>query len=112
TMGKPCRDEELVAFCRAQHDRDMAAVARRAPADIDRDIEDRPGGDADELGLPLRRNLEMQAAHDAAVDRERMVFLDESNIDAVPPEYVLAKDLGEKTARVGMADRLYLLYIG
>jgi len=90
----------------------MAAVAGRAPTDVDRDIEDRPGGDADELGLTLRRDLEMQAAYDAAVDRERMVFLNERSIDAVPPQDVVAKDLGEKAARVAMADRPYLLYLG
>ncbi len=111
-MGKPFRHEELVAVGRAQHDRDMAAIARRAPPDVDRDIEDRPGADANELGLTLRRNLEMQAAHDAAVDRERMVFLGERDIDAMPPQHVLAKDLREKAARIVMADRPYLLYVG
>src|SRR5439155_24100194 len=111
-VGKPLRHEQLVAFRGAQHDCDVTAVARRAPADVDRDIEDRAGGDADEFGLALRRHLEMQAAHDAAVGRERMIFLNESDIDAVPPQHILAKDLGEKAARVAMADRPDLLYLG
>src|ERR1700693_4001443 len=90
----------------------MAAVAGRAPADVDRNIEDRAHRDADQLGLALGWNLEMQAAHDAAVGRERVVFPDEGDIDAVPPQHILAKDLGEEAARVAMADRPYLLYLG
>ena len=54
----------------------------------------------------------MQAAHDAALDRQRMVFLDESDLDAVLAQHILAKDLGEKAARVAMADRPDLLYVG
>ena len=41
-----------------------------------------------------------------------MVFLNKSSIDAVPHQYVVAKDLGEKAARVAMADRPYFLYLG
>jgi hypothetical protein len=40
-----------------------------------------------------------------------MIFLDESHLDAVPTQNILAKDLGEKAARVAMAHRPYLLYV-
>jgi hypothetical protein len=88
------------------------AVGRRAPADVDRDIEDRSGRNADELGLTRRRDLEMQTAHHPTVHRERMVFLDKSDIDAVLPQRILAKDLGKKTARVMVANRPYLFHFG
>src|SRR5450759_2104398 len=52
------------------------------------------------------------AAHDAGVDRQRMVFLNERSIDAVLAQHILAKDLGEKAARVAMADRPDLLDVG
>ena len=54
----------------------------------------------------------MQAAHDAAVDRERQVFLNKRDIDPVPAQHVLAKNLGEEAARIAMADRPDLLYFG
>jgi len=111
-VGKPFRHEQLVAFGRAQHDCDMAAVARRAPADVDRDIEDRAFTDAYQLCLGGRRSLEMQAAHDAGVDRQRMVFLNERSIDAVLAQHILAKDLGEKAARIAVAHRPDFLYLG
>ena len=47
----------------------------------------------------------MEAAYHPAIERERQVFLHESDVDTVLPEHRLAKDLGEKAARVVMANR-------
>src|SRR5207302_1837502 len=80
--------------------------------DIDGDIEDRTGGNAHQLGLPLRRALKMQTAHDTAIDRQGMVFLHERDIDAVLPQQFLAKDLREEAARVEPTNRLDLFHLG
>ena len=111
-MGKPFRDKQLIALGAVQHDRDMMAVSRRALPDIDRDIEDRTGGDPHQLGLARRRGLEMQPPHDAAIDRQGMVFLHERDIDAVFPQQLLAKNLRKKAARIDAADRPDLLHLG
>ena len=78
----------------------MLAVTRRATADIDRDIEDRAGADPHQLGLRLRRRLEMQPAQDAARRRQRVVLLHECRVDAVLAQHILAEDLGKEAARV------------
>src|SRR5437763_3230739 len=90
----------------------MAAIARRAAADVDCDVEGRTGGDPHQLGLAGWRTLEMQPTHDAAVDRERVVFLNKRDIDAVLSQHILAKNLRKKAARVAMAHRPDLLYVG
>ncbi len=90
----------------------MATVGRRSPPDVDRDIEDRSGADPDELGLGGWRKLEMQAAHDAAIDRQRKILLHKRNLDPVLAQRRLAKDLGEETAQIVVADRPQLLHFG
>src|ERR1051325_3107970 len=110
-VGKSLGNKELVAFLGAEHEPDMMPVGWRAVPEIDRDIEDRTGRDAHQLCLWLRRDLKMQAAYNAAISREREVFLDERPRDPVLPQQILPEDLGEKPARVKPANRLYLLYV-
>src|SRR5439155_22618145 len=70
------------------------------------------GTDPHQLGLTHRRSLEMQAAHDAAIDRQGVIFLDEGDVDAVLTQQLFPEDLGKEAARVLMANRSDLLDLG
>src|SRR5204862_1298152 len=90
----------------------VLGVGRGTAADVDRDIEDRPGADPHQLRLRLGLGLEMQPTDDAARYRQRVVFLQETRLDAILAQHRLAKDLGKETARVAMPDRPDFLYFG
>jgi hypothetical protein len=64
-VGEADRHEQLLALLCRKLGGDPAAVARRAAADVDRHVEDAAAHTADELRLPVRRRLKMQAAQHA-----------------------------------------------
>src|SRR3954454_22271438 len=99
-VREPFRYEKLVAQRCAQDESNVPAVSRRSGTDIDRDIENRSGGDAHELGLAGRRNLKMQPTDDEAVHRQRMIFLDERHGDAVLAQPRFAVNLRKEAAHV------------
>ena len=78
-MGKTPGHEELAARVCVKLKGGMLAKGRRRAAQIDRDVKDAARKNADELGLGVRGNLEMQAADRADMDRKRLVILAESN---------------------------------
>ena len=76
------RHEELRPVLGRNLGGDVAAEGRRAAPQIDRDVEDAPARHPDQLGLGVRRGLEMQAADRARLRRARMIVLDEFEVDA------------------------------
>ncbi len=100
-------NEKLGPVRRADALGNMLTIGRRALAQIDGDIENGAAHDAHELVLRDRRNLEMQAAHDAAHGRERVVVLHELAVDArFLGEHAAAERLQEEAARIGIAPHL------
>src|SRR5205814_8330995 len=97
-VGKDLGDEKLVALRGAEHSRDVMPESWRTPANIDGNIEDRTGRDAQQLGLGERRGLEMQAAQHACAHRQRVIVLDKVNVNSVLPQHVFLEYLGEKPA--------------
>ncbi len=79
------------------------AIGRRTDANIDNDIDDRAVKHAQELGLGVRRRLEMQAPHDAALARERVIVLHEFVDDTKFRVAAFAEGFREKTARIAIA---------
>ncbi len=81
-MGEAFRHEELIAPLGADLDGHMLAIARRALADVDDDIEDGAPQHADELALGMGRLLEMQAANRSGRAGEGDIVLHEMAVEA------------------------------
>src|SRR6266849_6117217 len=100
TVSKPFGYEDLVALRGTQHHRDMPAETGGTPANIDRDIEDRARGHAQQLGLGKRRNLEVEAANHALARGQRMVVLDEVGVDSMSLQHVLLEYFRKEPAGI------------
>src|SRR5215475_6258030 len=81
-MCKAARDEQLLAAVGGQGYAAPAPEARRAAADVDGNIKDRPPYDANELGLRMRWPLEMQTPYRPSLQRHRLIVLHKFAIDA------------------------------
>lgn len=75
-MCEAARDEELTVVFAREFDGDMLSEGGRSAADVDRHVEHTPLDHADQLGLGMLAQLEVEAAHDA-VRRAGFVVLDE-----------------------------------
>ncbi len=84
----------------------MVAEGRRAGADVDGHVEDRPADHAHKLVLGEGRALEMQAAHRAALPGKRVVVLHELGVEARLGQALAVVGLGEEAAVVAELLRL------
>ena len=105
-VGEPFRYKDLVPLGSAQHRRNVAAEARRAPADIDRDIEDRTRRHAQQLGLGKRRDLEVESANDPFGCRQRMVVLYETDVNPVLLQHAFLENLRKEPTGIDVTNRL------
>ena len=99
-MREADRDVQLGHVLVGQLDGLPLAVGGRAAADVDDDVDDRPAGAADQLGL-ARVGLEVHAPHDPAA-RPGVVVLHPVVGDTVVGEDARAVGLGEEAARVAV----------
>ena len=100
SVREPARNEQLVPLLRGENETGPAAKARRVAANVERDIEDRAAGHADEFVLGRWRDLEVKPANDAAASRMRIIVLNEAHIDPRIREPSVAPDLGKEAAFV------------
>ena len=98
-------NEDFMAVFRRQLGGHMAAEGRRGAAKIDRDVENAPAHDPYELVLGEGGGLEMQPADRPRLGRQRMVFLDEVEIDAGGRKLVAPVHFREEAARVAYPRR-------
>src|SRR5690606_15074538 len=103
--GEAFRDPEMALVVRAEDGGGVAAVGRRAAADVDRDVVDLALQHADQLALRVVRPLVMQAAQHAA-PRTRDVVLDEPGRQAVLAEALRVPALVDPAALVAEHRRL------
>ena len=105
-MREADRDVEHPAVAGGELDRDMLAEQGRGAAEVHRDVEDAPAQHAHQLGLGMRRALEMQAAHRAGLVGAGPVVLHELLRDAERGEVAPAVGLGKGPAGVREAPHL------
>jgi hypothetical protein len=104
-VGKSFWYEEPFSAISGQHGSGVFAIARRTPADIDGDVENRTRRHLHQLGLGEWRDLEMQPSDDIGAVRVGAIFLHEVNLDPVAGEDVLSKRLGKEATRVAVTHR-------
>jgi len=92
TMGEPFRYEDLVPVGSAQRSGEMATKARRTPAYVDSDIEDRARRYPQQLCLSKRRNLEVETANDPHTGRKGVIVLHEVDFNPVFSQYIFLED--------------------
>ena len=83
----------------------VLAESRRSRPNIHCDIEYRTSYDAYQFVLRMGRDLEMQAAHDAAIHRKRMIVLHEILLNAQRCQRVGIECLGKEAAFVSVNAR-------
>ena len=74
-MSKTFGDQQLVVVARREFRANPMSERRLTAPDIDRDIEDRAAYAAHQFVLCIRRLLEVQASHNAALGRARVIVL-------------------------------------
>jgi hypothetical protein len=104
-MREADRHQKLLPVLARELDGDMPAESRRGGPDVDGDIENSPSHDAHQLVLREGRGLEMKAAHGAHGGRQRMIVLDEVEINAGLPEVRPIVRLGDEAAMVSELSR-------
>src|SRR5690606_34893877 len=102
-VGEATRHEELFAALGRQLGADPAAVGGRALADVHGHIVDRPAQHAHELGLGVRRDLEVQAAHRPSPGAEGLVVLHERAAHPGVGQDLAIVGLREPAARIAVA---------
>ena len=105
TVRETNRDQQLVPAIARDFYAGPATEARRALANVDRDIEDRTANDPDQLRLSTWRHLEVKPAQRAGKCRKRVVVLDEGQIDTGLGERPLVPRLGKEAAVVTILRR-------
>ena len=109
-MRKAARDEELLLVLRRQLHADPLAKLRRALADVDRHIKDRPARRAQQLRLTHRIELVMQPAQRPLLSRVRLIVLHKIHRDASRLHLALRPALHEPPARIPKHLRLQHKY--
>jgi hypothetical protein len=84
----------------------MAAEAWRTPTYVDRDIEDRPRGHAQQRDLRKRRNLKVETANNLLARRQRVVVLYEVNFNPMLLQHVLLEDFRKEAPGIDVTNRL------
>ncbi len=102
-MGEAGRDIEGSAVVGAELDRGALEIGRRVAAKVDQDVEDRTGDAADELGLAMRRRLEMQSADGPPPPVERNARLGEAAGQSARGELSLVECTGKEAALILLA---------
>ena len=105
-MREAGRDVEHPAVAGNEFNRHVLAEAGRGAPQVHRDVEDAAAQHAHQLGLGVRRALEMQPAHRADLVGARPIVLHEVVRDAEGGEVAAAVGLGKGAAGVGEASHL------
>src|ERR1700730_14487813 len=95
-MGKSFGNPELLPIVCGKEHGYMSAIGRGASANVNRHVKYRASGDANEFVLGTWRHLEVKAPQDSLAHRQRMVVLDEGNIDSNGLKFLATVGLGEK----------------
>jgi hypothetical protein len=106
-MGEARRYPQLMPVRRRQLNCYMTPISRRADSDIDGYVENRSPHAPHQLALRMRWRLKVQAAKHAFLRRMNVIVLHEDRFDAVCPENVRAKGLGEKSTLIAVFGWLY-----
>lgn len=104
-MQETWRHPELRPIVRREFDRQVSTISRRATADVDGDVEDRPARDPDELSLGARRFLLVEAANGSLRWGYRMIVLHQRHLACMRAEKVAPERLREEPARIAEASR-------
>src|SRR5205814_1082183 len=97
-VRKPGRYVDLLPVVGAENDRYVMPECRRSATDVDRDINNAAARTTDQFRLSGLARLKMHAADRADGARQRVIFLDESDIDSAIPHGIKAPDFGKKAA--------------
>ena len=79
-VREAARNKQLLAALRRQGRGHPAPVSRRADAQVHGDVIDAAAQHANELALHARRHLKVQRAHRSALERQRLIVLNEFGV--------------------------------
>ena len=99
-VGEADRDQDLVPRLGGKNNIYMPAISRRAPAQVDNDVEYRPARHTHQLVLGEGRCLKMQAAHRSLISRVRVVILHEVDVDPSCNKCLFVVRLGKEATLI------------